>query len=256
MLKAKNLLYTAGLFILGIIIGVGGTLLVQHIRGPKQTVTVTGQGVVEAPADQADINVTIQTTSWSQDQAQKDNKEEVQDLRDKLISLGIPESRIIQSSYNAIPLPMMVPDQAVPPGIINGNMPLPLPGGSKDLNVSTSLSITLDNLQGIDRIFTAINASPDAKITNSYYSLKSTAPYEAQAREKALQDTRNQVESIARINNLHVGKLLWINNISNPIPMYKDAAGGVGRTSVTNSVSYGEKTINVTASFNAQYELD
>lgn len=273
MLKRKRWLFTAGLFIVGILVGVGTTLSIQYFKGPKQIVNVTGQGVVEASADQASINIEIQSSSWSQDQAVKDNKQEVQDLKDKLIGLGIPESRISQSSYSTpplpmtvqpdqinSPLPMMAPGQTIPPTEDMNRNTVPViipPVSTKNPTVSTALSITLDSIAGIDKIFAVINSSPDAKITSTNYSLKNSSIYETQAREKALQDARNQVESIARINNLHVGKLLFINNNSGPIPMYKEGSVSTSaQPSLNSGVTYGEKTIEITASFNAQYELD
>ncbi len=274
MLKRKRWLLTAGLFIAGILVGVGATLLTQYFKGPKQIVNVTGQGVIEALADQASINIEIQSSSWSQDQAEKDNKQEVQDLKDKLIGLGIPESRITQSSYSTTPLPMTVqPDQTnsplsmmapagqvIPPSedINRNTVPVIIPPVStKNPTVVTTLSITLDSIAGIDKIFSVINSSPDAKITSTNYSLKNSSTYETQAREKALQDARNQVESIARINNLHVGKLLFINNNSGPVPVYKEGSVSTNaQPSLNSGVTYGEKTIEITASFNAQYELD
>jgi uncharacterized protein YggE len=256
MFFLKKYSHIISFLLIGVILGVGGTLLVQYIKGPKQVVNVTGQGVVEAQADQATITITVQNTSWSQQQAEKDNKQETQDLKDALMKLGIPESRITVSNYASMP---MIPDQTIPAPIIDKNtapVQLPLVGGINNFSASTNLTIVLDTLKGVDNIFTTVNLSPHAKITSTNYSLKSTTPYEAQAREKALQDARNQAESIAKINNLHVGKLLFVNNNSNPVPLYKEGMGGTaGQPSSPSGITYGEKTIEISASFNAQYEL-
>lgn len=253
----KKVLYCIVVLVIGIIAGITGTLLAQKFTGPKQTVNITGQGVVEAPADQATISLTVQNSSWSQDQAEKDNKQEVQDLKDRLISLGIPQSRITESSYSTMPIPMMIPGQPVPPTAINENIfPVPPISGNKNPTAVTSLSITLDALAGIDKLFAVINTSPHAKITSTNYSLTTSATYEAKAREKAIQDARSQVEAIAKINNLHVGKLVSLTNIGSLVPMYKQAMmGGAAQADSNTSVSYGEKTLTITASFNATYEL-
>lgn len=253
----KKVIYFILVFILGGIIGALVTLLVQKINGPKQTVNITGLGVIEAPADAAMIGFTIQNTSWSQDQAEKDNKKEVQTIKEKLTGLGIPESRITQSTYNIGPLPML-PVQGSPPTIINRDLPesMPFPISTKNLTATTNLAISVDTIKNIDSIFTVINESTNAKITSTDYTLKNTSPYEAKAREKALQDARSQVESIAKINKLQVGKLLSLTNTGTSGPVYKQAMmGSSGQSNLNTSVSYGEKTINISATFNVTYEL-
>lgn len=251
MLTIKQYFKPLGLLLAGLIFGIVATLLFQRFSGPKQVVNVSGQGLVEATADKADINVSIQNTSTNQNQAEKDNKKEVQDLKSKLMKLGIPESRITVSNYNILPY-----SQSLAPG-----QPSPL-FEVNSFTATSNLNITLDTLSGIDKIYALVNQSPNAKIGYTNYSLKSTVPYEAKAREKALQDVRNQVETIAKVNKLRVGKLVSISNTFTPVPIYKEAAAVPDRiqsseagTVGTTSISYGEKTIQITASYNAQYEL-
>lgn len=237
--------------IAGIAIGIGATLGVQYFKGPKQTVNITGQGVIEAPADQATISVTVTNSSWSQDQAEKDNSKDVSILRDKLLALGIPESRITLSTGPQI-VPM-IEGQTIPAPPIP--IKSPIVGGSN--NASTTMSIILDTISGIDKVYAAIGNSPNAKLTNTNYSLKSTAAYEEQARQKALEDVRKQVESIAKINHLHVGRLVTLNSF-NPGPMVGKAErmmGAAGSGGTGNNPTYSEKTIEISASYNAQYEL-
>lgn len=237
-------------------LGVGGTLLVQYIAGPKQNVNVTGQGIVEAQADQATITVNVSTSSWSQEQAEKDNKQEVQGLKDSLLKLGVPESRITISNNEFFP---MMQDQPMPVSNTaeQGMMGVKMPINNQDtFYANTSLTLILDSLKGIDSILASIKDSPHAKVTSTNYSLKSTAPYQSQAREKALQDARNQAEAIAKINKLHVGKLLYVSDNGYSLPVNSDMGMKAGGPSAgPNGVVYGEKTIEVTASFSTQYEL-
>jgi uncharacterized protein YggE len=191
---------------LGIGLGIGGLLLTQYIRGPKQTVSVVGQGVVEALADQAIVNVQITNTSWNQQTAQDATKKDTLDLKTTLLKLGVPTSQINENSYDGspeAPMPLSIDSSMAPTKIY------PRPSGtSSEFTSYTDLNITLTNIAGIDKIFTAINAQRHAQITYTDYSLKSTVKYEDGAREKALQNARAQVESIAKINKLHVGKLV------------------------------------------------
>lgn len=245
------------LLVIGLLTGTAGTLLVQKFIGPKQTINIVGQAEVDAPADQANIIVSITNTSWSREQATADNKDEVQKLKDKLIALGISESRMtLWSNFEMMVAPNIPSLLIPPPSGIRGPIPAPIQIGGDKNNpaASTNLSITLDNISGIDKVFATINESPDAKITNTSYTLKSSSGYESQAREKALTDARNQAESIAKINHLRVGKLISLNNGYTVSPLNKEVMMGSGgqSTSGNNTVSYGEKTIPITVSYNVQ----
>lgn len=255
MFNFRKLLPFLALVVIGIVVGIGGTLFTQYLRGPKQTVNIMGEGNMEVNADQVSLTATITNTSWSQSQAEVDNKKDAQELKDKLIALGIPESRITISSDWRMGFSDMMPvPQIYPP------LP-PLSGNGLKINnnqsATSNLNITLDTIKEIDKVFTAINEVPTAKINGTNYSLKNPSSYQSQVRQKALEDARKQVEVIANINHLHVGKLLSINNGYNPVPMMKGVAqmeSGSASSSNTN-VTYGEKTILLTATYNVSYEL-
>jgi uncharacterized protein YggE len=223
-------------------------------------VSVTGQGIVEAPADEASISLTVQNTARTLSQAQLDNKKEVQTLKDGLLRLGLPESQITQSASGydngILPMTPSIPTQDIPIPISQPDLILP-PIDVKNPTATTTLSLTIDNLGGVDQILAAINKSPHAKVTSTYYSLKNTAKYDNQAREKAVQDARNQAESVAKINHLRVGKLLTLTNTYYPTPAYKEGVAMSGSQGSSGSqIAYGGKTITITASFNVQYELN
>jgi len=243
--------------VVGLIIGIGGTLFVQRLLGPKQTVNITGEGNIEVTADQATINITVTNSSWSQTQAEADNKKDTEELKSKLITLGIPESRITTSNNFIQPFT----DTSLPvPQIIPGSPPLVGDFQKKTGNssVTTNLIVTLDSIKGIDKVFAAINSVTTAKISNTDYSLKNPSSYQSQVREKAVLDARTQVESIAKINHLHVGKLLSINSgySNQSIGLMKGASFDSNSPSVANTnISYGEKTIPLTATYNVSYEL-
>ncbi len=258
MNAVKRPLFFIAIAITGILIGIGGTLLFQKIWGPKQTVNITGHGVVEASSDQAFITFSVTNRSWSQDQAQKDNKLEVQKIKSQLLALGIPDSRISVSSDTIVSPPVLPPE----PFPLRDNQKPELqyqPSGTgvvDALTASTSLTVTLDPINRIESVLAVINGNSNTKLVSTSYTLKNSAPFEAQARQKALTDARKQVEAIASINKLHVGKLTNITNISNPMPIYKEGMmAPSGQSASSSFVSYGEKTINISASYNVSYEL-
>lgn len=250
MSSFRKLLPFLVLVVIGVAIGIGGTLFTQYLRGPKQTVNIVGEGNMEVTADQVTLTATVTNSSWSQSQAEIDNKKDVQEVKDKLITLGIPESRITTSSNWMMPfsdsMPVPVPEMIQKIPLLSGNQ-----------SVTANLNITLDTIKSIDKVFAAINEVSTAKINGTNYSLKNPSSYQSQVRQKALEDARKQVESIAIINHLHVGKLLSISNGYNPVPMMKGAAQfESGSTPLSNTnVTYGEKTIPLSATYNVSYEL-
>ncbi len=255
MFTFRKLLPFLVLVVIGIVVGIGGTLFIQYLRGPKQTVNIVGEGNMEVTADQVTLTATITNSSWSQSQAATDNKKDIQELKDKLIALGIPESRITTSSNSIMPFSdiMPVPQIIQPMPPLSGNAPKNI--GNQP--VTTNLNITLDTIKGIDKLFAAINEVSTAKINGTNYSLKNPSSYQSQVRQKALEDARKQVESIAKINHLHVDKLLSISNGYNPVPIMKGATqfeSGSAPSSNTN-VTYGEKTIPLSVTYNVSYEL-
>lgn len=233
---------------LGIAIGVGTMKIIERYKAPKQTVTVVGTGEVDAATDQATIS--IQVTE----------KKDAQKLKDALIQMGIPESRITQSSFTP-PIYQMG-------GATIDKMMYPQPNPNPA--TATSYTVVLDSLKNIEKVFAAINANPNTQITSTYYSLNKRKEWEAKAKEMALNDARNQIESVAKINRLRVGKLVSLEDANNPRPFQlMKALNGTAPTEdqsfstsqeganqqTTNNAYYSEQTVKINASYTAVYEL-
>jgi uncharacterized protein YggE len=222
----KKIFLVLFILIIGAVIGVGTVETLESFKAPKQTVSVVGTGEVDAKVDQATI--TVQVT----------NKKDGQTLKDSLIKFGIPESRITQSSYE---IPLLIPRR--PNQVTN-----------------FSYTVVLDSLKNIKEVFTLINANPNTSITNTYYSLNNRKAWETKAKEEALKDARAQVETIAKINHLKVGKLMKVEDGNNPRPYPMDlkqmeaSTQDVAQTT-DNNVSYSEQTEKIISSYTATYEL-
>ncbi|VVA44219.1 conserved hypothetical protein [Candidatus Roizmanbacteria bacterium] len=218
------------ILIIGAGIGIGTVKTIESFKAPKQTVSVVGTGEVDATTDQATISVQVT------------NKKDAQTLKNSLIKFGIPESRITQSSYGGTaPIEIMI---------------YPRPNPTTNIN----FTVVLDSLKDIKKVFAAINANPNTQITNTYYSLNNKKIWESKAKEEALKDARSQVESIAKINRLRVGKLLTVVDGNNPRPYPMGLKGMEGATqdvvqTADNSTTYSEQTVKITSSYTATYEL-
>jgi len=256
---------------LGVGVGVFSTYKIQSFQGPKQTVSITGSGQVEAVTDQANITAQVKNTASTQELSQAANKKDVATLIEKLLKLGIPESRISQSSF-------------VRPYYLNDSQPIginsapsdsmmktrPVPIYDNGLTTTTNITVILDPIGDIKKVMLAFSENPNTQVTNTYYSVKNMKSWETKAKELALKDARSQVESIAKINNLNVGKLVTISDQNNPGPiepmMLNEAVQGRGTapstfdksvsTESNNNTYYTEQTVAVGATYYVTYELN
>lgn len=240
----------------GIIIGVVSDKIVTRLQAPKQTVTVTGYGEVEATTDQANITVQIKTVASTYEVAKSENKADVEVMKKQLLTLGIPESRITINSYSQ-PMVEIVRPETV--DYIGRRPQETVP------TVTTDLNITIDPIKNIDKLFDLVAKNPKVQVTNTYYSLKDRKTWESKAKEEALKDIRTQIESVAKINHLRVGKLRTLIDSENPRPypmaikaMSNDQAELTAQQdkSLDNrGPFYSEQTVKITSSYTATYEL-
>ena len=256
----KKILSVLAFLILGAVIGITGFKLVENFKAPKQTVSVIGTGEIDATTDQATITIQLKNVSTTYEKAQEENKTDVEKLKSDLVKLGIPESRITISSYS-------------PPVFLNAQpeteFKMMIRPQNTSPTVTTDLTLILDPIKNVEKVYDVVSQNKNSQITSSYYSLKNMKTWETKAREEALKDTRNQVESIAKINRLKVGKLLSIDDTNNPRPfplpmeatssepsvMMKEAQLDSSVQNQSDNIYYSEQSVKVTASYTAVYEL-
>lgn len=260
----KNLSVLAFLAV-GIVIGVVGVRLFQRYQAPEQTVSVIGTGEIDVAPDQANINIQIKNTSTTYEKAQAENKKDVDNLKSELTKLGIPESRITISSYSPPIMVQSTDSLAIPEGKMMPSYRRP----DTNSTVTTNLTLVLDPIKNIEKVYDAVSKNTNAQITNSYYSLKNRKTWESKAKEEALKDARSQIESVAKINKLRVGKLLSLEDSNNPRPYPVTMKTIINRESPASpnindqpvssaqdaNVYYSEQSVKITSSFTATYEL-
>lgn len=261
----KKILSVLALLILGAVIGITGLKLIQNFQEPKQTVSVVGTGEIDATTDQATITIQLKSISTTYEKAQEENKNDVDKLKSDLVKLGIPESRITISSYSPPVFRILQPE--------TDSKMMIRPPTSTQPTVTTDLTLILDPIKNIEKVYEVVSKNVNAQITNSYFSLKNRKTWESKAKEEALKDTRTQIESIAKINHLKVGKLLSLEDTYNPRPfplpmeatsgdsssMMKEAQFDSGAQEALpnedENIYYNEQSVKITASYTATYEL-
>lgn len=261
----KKILSVLVLLVIGTVIGITGVKLVENFKEPKQTVSVVGTGEIDATTDQATITIQLKNISTTYEKAQEENKKDVDKLKSDLVKLGIPESRITISSYSP-PFFRNLQPEADSKMMIR-------PPTSTQPTVTTDLTLVLDPIKNIEKVYEVVSKNVNAQITNSYFSLKNMKTWESKAKEEALKDTRSQIESIAKINHLKVGKLLSLEDTNNPqpFPLPMEATSGDSSSMMKEAqfdssaqevlpiedenIYYSEQSVKITASYTATYEL-
>lgn len=264
----KKIISGVVILLVGVVIGFGVFKINDNIKSPKQTVTIAGTGEVEAITDQVNITIEVKTISTTYEQAQTENKKSVDSLKSDLKKLGIPESRITTSSYS-----QPVYDVGLQPEFNTIEYPalkmIPRPSINANPSVITNFNLIIDPIKDVEKIYDLVSKSTSAQITSTYYSLKDQKTWETKAKEEAVKDARAQVETVAKINRLRVGKLVNLTDNNNPQPYMmelKATDSGSGDESVqsapaevappsTNNTFYSEQTVKISSSYTAVYEL-
>lgn len=259
----KELLWIVIAFILGVLLTMA--LSPKEKDGTKQTVTITGVGTMEVPADQAIIYASISVAQNSEKEAYDLLAKTNASLKKKLLAIGLKESQFtIGSSYvsppykeAALPQPIGITLDAsdtkmAPPPVLGARIPSNAYTTSYVGSNTFDVTLSKDQLALADKVMEAYNDTDYANASGPpTYSIKNYSGYTSQVREKALLDAKDQVEKIAKINNLRVAKVLSINeekNKNQSDPYYNNGAPYL-------YVDPGTKKASYSLSYKVVYEL-
>lgn len=236
---------------------IGYFILHQQGKTIKQinTITVIGNGSIEVPPNEIIVYPLIEISSPIEEKAVNDNKKITKQLKDDLLKLGILNESITVSTYVNKPY----------------DYPKPTGGSISDLNISsmpatqtttftsvTNFTITLPFSMAEKFITFRENYSSENIDWGALnYSAKNNSQYENRAREQALIDGKNQAEKIAKINNAKIGKIISVKDLKNPTSPTgtQTYPGSYYPPQSKIFAQYGEKNVQITASYEIQYEL-
>lgn len=263
-------------FIGGILLGSWGILNNRSSQSQKekQTATVIGTGTVKAPPDEATITFSVRTEASTKEEAQNSNKNQVTSLKNNLMAKGIPQDAM--SDYMT----------TYPPVVSTRITPIPIPVPAKtqtedsssfsydyDYNydyyyssnrnyylVTTTITITLKEglLERAEALAKEISDYSSIKLNPRLtYMLKNPTKYKDKAREEAIKDARNQIESIAKVNKMKVTKLISIKDLESlELAEQIKKYGNYYQKSQKKTFLLGEKTADVIVSYEVKYELE
>ena len=198
------------------------------------TITVTGNGSVNATPDKASFDFGVQVNAATAAEAiSKDNKQ-AQAIIDALKNAGIPDSDIQTSSVS------LWPQTSSDGQTITGYQ------ASNDVTVTSS----------IDKAGSLVDAATGAganNVSGPNLSVGDQSTYYSQALTLAVKDAENQAKAIADASGLTLGGILHITNQSStPTPIMYAAKAAMGAAAPT-PIQAGSQQIqaSVTVTYSA-----
>ncbi len=202
-------------------------------RSASGELSVVGEGKVEVIPDsssvQAGITVSNATTI---DAAQKTINDTNNKIVDALVKLGIPKKDIKTSNYS------VTPNYQFEGGRNNIN----------GYNGNATLSIKVKQIDLLPTVIEEVTKNGANQIYGTSYNIENPQKYREEARNKAIQNAREQAQKLASSLGLKLGKITNIAESSptSPILIRDSAPLGLGKGGGTPDLQPGSETITST----------
>lgn len=178
---------------------------------PVRTITVVGQGKASGTPTVAHVNIGVETTGASAQEAMDANRAKMSTLLKKIKALGIADKDIQTSNF----------------GIYAEQQPnvAALAAGKEEYTlvyrVSNQVDLTIRDIARLgDTLDQAVAAGANS-VYGVYFSKEDTADLEAQARAKAIADAKARAEALASLGGVGVGQVLTISEVIGTLhPVY------------------------------------
>jgi uncharacterized protein YggE len=196
---------------------------------------VTGVGKVDVSPDLATVNLSIVANNAKTVQ---DAQNEINSVNNKIVeslkSLGVSKKDIKTSDYSITPNY----------DYSNGK------NTTSGYNASATLTVTTNDTSKLPQIISKGTESGANQVLGTNYSVKSPEDYQEQARQKAIDNAKQQAQKLANELGIKLGKAVNIAESSQPQEpspvMYKEAALSAGSNPVAPDLQPGSQTITST----------
>ena len=187
-----------------------------------RTITVVGEGTVAVEPDVAEVQIGVDMTGDTADEARAEVAKTMDAIMASLTALKIPKKDIQTSGFS-----IFVERPTTPEG---------LPSDQVIYHVSNNVTVTIRDLAQAGDV---LEAAIDAGANNIYgvnFSVGNPDPVMAEARRKASEDALARAQELAALHGVEVGEVVSISEVigGNAVPMESvnarlAAGGGVGQ---------------------------
>ena len=146
------------------------------------TLSVRGEGTVEAAPDRATISISVQTQDKDATRAQNSNAKAAQDIINSIVALGVERKYVRTSDYNFSPTYRQEDNHRHE---ING------------YQVSNTVNVLVDDLELVGKIIDAALSNGANNINSLDFGLKDRKKLQDEALVEAIKDAKQRAELVA-----------------------------------------------------------
>ena len=206
------------------------------------TVTVTGHGSVQVPPDTAGITIGVDVIKPTLAEAQSEATAQATAVITAVKGEGIDAKDIQTSNYSV----------SIMRDYSEGGDPTQITG----FEVMNQVNVTIRDLGKIGSALDAVVKAGANSIYNIYFYIDDPAPFESDARKKAVADARGKAAELATAAGLKLGPVMAISegSVQVPQPVFGRGGGGMGAAEAA-AVPIQAGTNEVTADVTITFEL-
>ncbi len=215
----------------------------QYSVGGEQTgIWVTGQAIVNVQPDLAILNIGVETTGATVEEARTKAATAMDAIVNALRARGIEDSDIQTQFFNIYP--RYEYREVFEGGIRSGKQEL------VGYTVNNSATVKIRDLNAIGEIIDEVaNAGGDAtRINGVGFTVEDPKALESTLREAAVNDAMAKAEQFAALTGVTLGKLVFIAEISGGSPVVQDfarAEAGFAAPTAPTPINVGETQLSM-----------
>ncbi|MFA6409950.1 MAG: SIMPL domain-containing protein [Candidatus Buchananbacteria bacterium] len=174
------------------------------------TISISGEGKVNATPDIAQISLGLQTEKIEVAQAQKENTEKMNNIIKEIKAMGVEAKDIATENYSIYPRYDWTSGRQV----------------LKGYQVSQNVTVKIRDLAKIGDIVDKAGKLGANQVGSLSFTIDEPEKLKQQAREKALVNAKEKAEALAKIAGVKLGKLVAFTETSSGgvTPVYRDYA--------------------------------
>lgn len=243
---AKAVGGTLALLLLLLVIGKGYDLYqaLNH-KNPKNTISVSAEGKVQAVPDLATVNLGVLTQGGSAATVQDENSKKINKIIEFVKNQGISKEDIATSQFNIYPQQDYQAGRTI------------ITGYQANQTITVKIRGVDKSAEKLGKILDGVTNNGANQINGVNLSFDDPDDLRQQARKQAIGKAKEKAGELAKIAGLRLGKVVNLSESGNtpgPIPYYADGfgAGGAER-SIAPKIEPGSQ--DVTATMTVVFEV-
>ncbi len=198
----------------------------SNLTQTNRSIIVVGQGKASGSPDVAHINIGVETTGASAQEAVNANRQQMTTLLDRIKAIGISDKDIRTSNFSIY---TERTELGTPKSEASAS------GEGIIYRVSNMVTLTVRDTATLGDVLDQAVSAGANNVYGVSFEVSDTSKLEADAREKAIADAKARAESLAKLSGVSLGEVLQVSEVVNgtgPLYAKMDAAGLGGGTPI------------------------